>query len=277
MSRLHQSVLLSVDFDFFSREDPAWDWGHSEPSPNEPRDSHAHLYAAMVWMMGRYSMTHMLTGKRVDLFEETDPKHAGLLPEDFVTTIDAAGLRWYDVDNVPLWVADSHRHGLLAVRRSRPTHVLSFDAHHDMYVELAGRPELRQKNLPLNCGNWLALAMEQDQNLTATIVYPAWRREFEDAPIPAHLADRTRVAFIDEWEQDPDVGTVSGALLCRSPVWLPPHHDDAFVALVYDLADAFRGPVDMPDGELARRRAPTREEADAMWDQMKALRQRVDP
>lgn len=252
-------TLLSVDWDFFSREDPMWDFGHSEQNP---------VFAKVAWI-ARYN-------SGLDLYAETDHKFAGLAPDGVIDRLVANGMA--DVTGpVSLTVADSHAHAFDWWKDNRDgvEHIISLDAHHDVYNE----------DGEVDCANWLFHALRQNPNLRATIVYPRWREEFpEDFPENSSVSDQVTTVFVDEWTTEGDFD-VTGVFVARSPAWTPPHHDDAFGQFVRGLWSHFGGEdITAPAGSLPSRWAPTREEAAALvaqsreaWGNGMAAFQESDP
>lgn len=252
-------VDLSIDFDFFVREDPMWDFGHQEGGPL------AAVFSNHIWPT-RYAA--------VDLYTETDPQtYADFLPEHLVKRLAAKGLRFTGLTGRRLGVADSHRHAYEFFRNSKAHTLLNIDAHHDCWTGTNG--------LSVACDNWLTFLRHERRQRHYIQLYPKWKDPSNDGPPQPLIGSPVRKpaeVSIKQWADWPGFGNgqhvVGDIFICRSPVWVPPHHDAAFIALV----EQFRI---FTDGELTEidnmrvRTAPTPEEAAAMREQQRAMLQQL--
>lgn len=199
-------VDLSIDFDFFVREDPWWDWGH---------DERMHVFMEQAWKM-RYR--NGLVGLGPDVVKETDPAtHADFLPLKLPEQLMAKNMVLSSRRAVR--VADSHVHAYemltaSAQRGGKPDVLLNIDAHHDVF-----------STGPLNCGNWLVHYAQRVPGVRMVQLYPEWKwRDNYDGPgkLPA-LELRSFKSF-----SFPTPVVVRDIFLCRSGSWVPPHLDDQF-------------------------------------------------
>jgi hypothetical protein len=228
-------IALSIDFDWFIRDLPEWDFGHSERG----------MIARMqdVLWHSRYAS--------FDLHAETDPaRYADVHPLQFITALEARGMDLNHIER--LVVADSHRHAA----EWADGQIVSIDAHHDLYKEVEDTVE---------CDNWLVAAI--DNGAQATVVYPKWK-PIADDPVPVRPAQQIQWA---DWHPEPV--RVAQVFVCRSSSWVPPHHDALFEAFVNQWAERAER-VEVIAG-LTRRTAPSVEVAAAlrleraqMWKQL---------
>jgi hypothetical protein len=222
---------LSIDFDFWSREEVAWDWGHREDKEG--------MFAGLAWLTRYWSQ---------DLHRECSFRHADFHPRHLLRELRARGTTF---GPGMLGVADSHAHAYtFFTRRWRddglPGLVIQLDAHHDCWPR--GRA--------LHCGNWVTRLKWTFPQMRMAQVYPRWK----DLTL-----DGRPVCAIDssKWEDtDPALWQVQvrHIFLCRSPVWVPPHHDDEFGRLVNRLA---RGRKGEQFGTMFRRALPSYRELQA--------------
>jgi hypothetical protein len=212
MSEATPTVDLSIDFDFFIREDPMWDLGHSE--------WHPHIQHAL-WM-SRY--------RSIPLHDETDPaRFADFVPaaEVLIRELAARGIR------IPsgirsLRVAESHVEAkqFFCGQKIPADYLVNIDAHHDAFTTAEDE---------LSCENWLAhtaAIVERRSWPTRVIqVYPTWKNPRGDR---RPMADIT----VEKWPTFaiPTGAFVRNVFLCRSGGWVPPHHDPAFETLAVGLA-----------------------------------------
>lgn len=233
-----KTVDLSLDFDFWVREDPLWDYGHAET--DDPRENLIHLIT--LWQI-RYQSQ--------DLYGETDmAKFADFPPEGILTALASKKLRARKIGR--MMVAESHRHAYdffreRWLRQGEPDVLVHIDAHHDLWPWTPGQPH--------SCGNWLTRLLAETP-VPTTVVYPGWKDHGLDGP--AHGP-----ALLTDWQswQEPEPLTIRNVFLCRSGVWVPPHHDERFLSLAQILHMAVgRGRIDVPEN-IYQRNAPTEEEA----------------
>jgi hypothetical protein len=224
-------MFLSIDWDFcvYNGENDmmeldgygkvpgelVYDWGHSEAWSKE-------LHEAM-WL-SRY--------EQFQRFEITAPIQATNIYEATpIFPLDLTAFEWYDV---PIFIADSHTYGYLAVqevvkaRHGRPIEVISLDAHHDLGYgkKLSGH---------VDCGNWLGQLISTGWASRVTVVYPDWRgvSEWPKGKAPPKVKRFTWSKFIErDFDNIPE-----GIFICRSSGWTPPWHDEKFNELVRTIEE----------------------------------------
>ena len=180
--------ILSVDYDFFSREDPEFDWGHSEES---------RIFKTVAWT-ARYST--------IDLYEECHFKHADFNPKDLGENLKKKGF----VFNlgIPIAIADSHKEIYEFAKKQGKCNIYNLDAHHDMFT---GRRKL-------DCANWLIKLRQAKMVGKAVWVKPCWLKQF--APRKSHLPKLTEV-FWEDLETKNTKIKIDAVFFCRSGTWVP--------------------------------------------------------
>lgn len=189
-------IGISIDFDFFVREDDEWGFGHNEKDRTG------------IWT-SRYL--------HVDLHRECDPKkYADFKPEDLLEKFKEKGI--LIPNDVPLGIADSHLRALKWFENDNLDLIINFDAHHDCWVIPMGGPD---------CGSWLT-ALPFD----AICVYPKWK-DISIDPDPAKK--NVKLLHWENFEMN-EPNIVTKIFLCRSGAWVPPHLDDLFGDLIHNLS-----------------------------------------
>lgn len=120
-------VLVTVDFDYFVPEDPAWDMGHQETP----------LFLDMIWQS---------RGALIDKMK-CDGNQEGFW--------DRIGLRGFP----KVFVTDSHTYGFHVANRVGADHVVMVDTHHDCWSIRKGET--------FGCDNWLRTWLRQNRRRTA--------------------------------------------------------------------------------------------------------------
>lgn len=222
-------MLLSVDFDFFVREEEAWDWGHNE-SP---------FFRDSIWPIREISFPG-------DLKAEMDPRtHAYPKPWNFWDSLELLGLNFRGAEVI---VADSHRFGyesfqkFSASRRVEPTRILHFDAHADLgYHSTPAQLRSCARSRDFDCGSWLFAYLYSHKATKAHLVYPDWKGSGE---AKGDLSwKKTSVAKRVTWETYGEYSRVwkpvkiTGVFLCRSGSWSPPWLDFHFCNMVTQLEE----------------------------------------
>ena len=189
-------VDVSIDFDFFVRELPEWDFSHNDTHPDPM------LYKEKLWL-ARYA-THRL-------YLWTDiPTYADFLPETlFAELCGDKGLKLGDPRGRRIGVADSHRHAFEFFHAQwkltePPQLLLNIDAHHDCYpiwtremVEGERLNQIHRKVLGaempddplfdvapgLNCENWITHLFDHWRDHTRIVqLYPRWKPMQSEKP-----------------------------------------------------------------------------------------------
>jgi hypothetical protein len=237
---------LSIDFDFFIRSLPEWDWGHAESG----------LFAAMGSALWAFRAQSFLQNG-FDLREETSTElHANPKPHEFWTELQGLG---YDFSETAFYfVADSHAAaGPLFVEIARrgdgPADlIINFDAHHDLGYHGFEHTYEMVKQGRCACDTWLCFLLCEYPELQARIVMPDWMRDDVTAQkrsvhknLPRSMWPRVKVgAFttpsgrVSQVVRKPgEQLDVQAVFVCRSSSWVPPWHDEEFVAFVEDGED----------------------------------------
>lgn len=213
------SVLLTVDWDYFIREEPEWDLGHRE-NP---------FFSEFIWVARAASFAAV--GK--DLRRETDPKRWGTPPPDgFWKALLDLGFDFSGVEKFV--VSDSHlAAGIYFLTNAPPAdRIVSFDAHHDCGY---GRVSPGM----MDCANWMRRVLEYNPKLKGTVVYPIWKGLSEWHPNKTHLPKIIRRKVnAGIWGHEPFTselpGKVRSLVVCRSSAWTPPFFDKSFIAFAKD-------------------------------------------
>lgn len=232
-------MLLSIDFDFFVRENPLWDWGHTE-SP---------FHRDLMWPIREAGFVGG------DLRAEMDPNtHSNPKPAEFWSALSAAGL---DLRGARVAVGDSHLWGLpfflgvpTAGKQCAGKRVVHVDAHCDLGYHTSRHALQRSvAEGESDCASWLYTFMVNRKNLSLDVVYPAWKGLEE---INDHLPWRkTAVAKRTRWSvfgDNPDLFSerVEAVYICRSGAWVPPWLDQTFIDLVKEAGARAGSQIETP-------------------------------
>ena len=237
-----EEVILSVDMDWFCREEPDWDWGHSETNPM--------LMSDVIWLT-RY--------QSLDLYAETDlDKYADLWPHMLLAKLRSFG---FMIDkNTSIGASWTHADALAFFKETswRGRKLFNFDAHHDLF----------NRDEKVDCGNWVWHVMRSGYVREACWVLPKWLSPMAyDKPV----ATVKRAGLADLF-QSPRVH-VESIFIAQSPAWVPPHFDKHFEHLCRQLMNLCKKP--MWGGKFVQRTAPSREEAQEMLKQWEKLRKEM--
>lgn len=228
-------IWLSIDFDYFVREDPSWDFGHGESA----------MYMDFLWAIRAGSCL----ARGMDLREETSPrKYAVPTPREFWEKIAGLGFDFSGVKQAS--VADSHMYGFLAFDR-RPqerTRIVHFDAHHDLgYRSIQKIRKIIQQERA-DCSDWLFHTI-RSRKVQTSLVYPTWKGAKEwDLLCDTWQASKGRdkalyssaLRFVhgNVWSEtyvESLIGKVERVFICRSGAWVPPWLDGEFIRFVAGL------------------------------------------
>lgn len=245
MSASSPVIDISLDFDYFIREEQAWDWGHRDSG--NTRD--AMIFKVILWQL-RY--------QQLDLYNETDPAiHADYKPQDLLQQLFRKNLYVPKEKYATIAIADSHRHAYdFFDKQVQPDILINIDAHHDLYVYDSGEG--------VNCGNWLTALRVNSRwsraNKTSYVqIYPKWKDLKTEYPAALPI-NRT---IWSNW-QPPENSILRNIFLCRSSEWIAPHHDAAFLYVASMLKTFWPKTIVLED--LVVRPFPTREEAKKQYD-----------
>lgn len=218
-------MWLSLDFDFFFREDPAWDWGHAESAIFQ----HGTIWASRE---AGYNVLHPDKTLREVMAAEPTPK-------GFVAKLQQEGLTFHGAS---LYVADSHKYGIDAfmhIPTEAPDHIIHIDAHHDLgYKDDLVTRHIKKKEA--DCADWLLMTLLKWKKLKAHIIYPPWRQLEEWTPClpymlnnPIYPLNRVKPSV---WGNENLLqGNVDTILLVRSGSWVPPWFDHQFIDLMHEF------------------------------------------
>jgi len=232
-------TFLSFDFDFFTREDPMWDWGHDE-------NWHISLKEA-IWYR-RYAA--------IDLYKETNiMKYADFHPLGTYNRLHRLG---YCVSKkTGVLVGDSHTGAYHHFKKfDKPELILHFDAHHDCF-----------KREQLDCGSWLYHLYPE---VPVVWVVPKWK---EKDDLQKESIGRKNVRVIT-FEEIVTLGKclITSAFIARSSDWVPPHHDIDFMAM---LAEIHLKGIEVTFDKVYERKFPTESEAKNMYEENEKMKEEL--
>jgi len=189
------SVLLTIDWDFFVIEKPAYDLGHQESL----------LFQNFIWKT-RYNLRYKMgtTGEE-ERFWEILRCHfkfcGGIAPK----------------------VSESHVFGYAAAQGCEG--VVLFDTHHDCWDTQEGQK--------IHCDNWLRAWLEEVPTRWAVWVYPEHAKALGAPEIPSDMEDRVDRVSWELFKKRPDLiprhEPIGDVHLCRSGCWTPPWLDEKFI------------------------------------------------
>lgn len=214
--------LLSIDFDFFVRENPMWDWGHSETNK---------IFHNVAWH-SRYATNDVYTDCDID-------KYANFFPEFIL--LETANKGFHLKKDFNLYVADSHKEAYKVLEKLGKCRVYNLDAHHDLY-----------DGKELDCGNWLTKGFKRGLVEEAFWIAPDWGTEFEMLKFREverkKYGKKLTLAYYNDFLVNK---TFDDVFVCRSSSWVPPHCDERFATMIRRLALSTKN-VEMLDTILVR-------------------------
>lgn len=253
------AIDLSIDFDFFIREDVNWDFGHQD-NP---------LFASSLVWNSRYNYIDLhretsqlkyadfparqLIEELSELFGRLRPRHFGWADShayafEFFTSLDVEGKQ-----------------------QPPPGMLINIDAHHDGWPQRMDDPKPQAENWALHLQKEWGAATQFMQ------CYPKWKDALLDGPSAVQ-----NVITVESWKEfvfrtNPklkhDRHYIRNVFICSSQSWVPPHHDLDFVNLVQRFAKRSVAARELQ--RIPRRVSPSQEEADRMRqrhaEQLKAL------
>lgn len=213
-------VLLSIDYDFFWREEASWDFGHSESGG---------FMEEIIWSI-------RTSGFPPEISLQTEmEKGVSPGPEQFWGCLEKMG---FDLSGAHLTASNSHAYAAKAFLSIDPIgevgRIVNFDAHHDL-----GYPKPFSKDFSnvrkmwrkgtVEAGSWLGLLMVL-HGYSVDIVYPTWKGIQETKP----SFKETRKAKLHVFDGSVvEGGRVVGLHIAKSPGWSPPWGDDRFISFVH--------------------------------------------
>jgi hypothetical protein len=217
---MFKPLILSIDFDFFVKEDRALDMGHGDTS----------MFNTVLWQVREHQWA--LQGKTVkELVPMVIPPFALVCNVLHRFKIEGTNVAW----------SESHLGIIEFLDRFHPKgsiEVINFDAHHD----LGYHGDDFKKDYSPSCGNWAMQLLRQQRMDQYTLVYPDWRSE-----VPEPGADKLlpryqkhlpgiNVCSWREWRrQRRRPRKIAGLFICRSGPWVPPCYDGEFNRMVTAL------------------------------------------
>lgn len=190
-----KNIGLSIDFDFFCREDPNWQFGHSD------KDSLA------TWA-SRYL--------HIDLIKETDiKKYADFEPSLILEKLKEKNLTI--LKNTILGIADDHSLAYGFFKRFNNNLIINIDAHHDCWP-------ITSEYIP--CSNWLTRL-----NTDSITVYPKWKDINLDTEISK--TNHKNIKWMDFEINESNM--INCVFICRSPQWVAPHLDQEFYKMINNM------------------------------------------
>ena len=220
-------VDLSIDFDFFVREEGVWDWGHKEST----------FFLNDIWPIRSLAM---------DIEKETDLKYADFDPITILPHLKDKGLK---LDGrTKLWLCESHA-GMIHIP-NLTGNLIMMDAHHDLWGTRF-RDDNYIETADIGCGNWLSYLIQEGRVKNATLVFPGWQEQsmIEDA------VKRNKNGSVVRWQDF--VGgnyVVANVFVCRSGCWVPPHHDEKLKLMLCFLMYKIKKVVQLGDIDILQPR-----------------------
>lgn len=190
-------TVISVDWDFFVFEDPAWDIQHRESI----------VYIQHLWAYRYHLIDRMKTNGNEIGFWEGLKKQFG-----------AAKLR-----HIPIYVSESHSFAISVCQLHKPEMVISFDTHHDLW------PLDGQKD-SVFCHNWLRAYLKGSKRSKAIWVYP--KHSIGLFKMPSDKIAQRCLRRPDPYRFKADEIEIEAIHICRSGAWTPPWLDKQFVGFV---------------------------------------------
>lgn len=245
-----RKIWLSLDWDFFCREKPEWDWGHTE----------TRIHQVLSWAVR--ASTSLARGE--DLRKETSLKYAKPAPGRFWQSLQRLGFTFDRTSK--LGIADSHRHAYrFFTGEPDDVQIVHVDAHHDLFYSVDALDTSIEQDDP-RCDDWHLLTLLRG-NIRSLVVYPPWKGLCEWEWLMDNILNtantweihRTLRKMADAcvWG-DPNVPAVAGPVeavfVCRSSAWTPPWHDKAFNRLVREaeVLTGTKAEVVGPDPRMRR-------------------------
>lgn len=201
--------MLSVDWDFFFKEEPQWEWHHG---------THPASVEDVLW----------LTRASEFIRTQGDVPQAEGNPALFWDRVSLA-------KGAVLYIAESHAEIMRREIRAGIREIVSLDAHHDCGYDTDDRPitdkirsalgcsgmtavdiraKLRSDFTP-TCGNWVRY-LNEFHGIETSVIYPQWRLDHMEQP-PVDSDYRGKLSF----DSGDHLGVFNRVFICRSPEWAP--------------------------------------------------------
>mgnify|MGYP001609838404 CR=1 FL=1 len=245
-----ERVAVNVDWDFFFKEDPMWDWGHRE----------ALIFLDLMWYnrFESFALSPRLGAQDLEHFYQPNR-----LYKRFWSKLESLG---FDFSQALPLVGDSNIGAWSYFSGVPVKHVYNFDFHHDVaYHDLDKMVE---------CGNWLGQLLKLKKRLTSTIVYPTKQRRDEEFHLPESVDSLvgSRVYATDLRSLEAAPRKVNYLYICRSGCWTPPWADSQYIQFVSQVSNGnkptwFAELLQNKELDLANPLVPR------SWDRAQALEQ----
>ena len=220
---MSKPILLSIDLDFFSFEDPYWDLAHREG-----------MLPEVLWAIRL--MSTAMSG--INLVKETSFDKADFHPLKTLEVLREAG--WQVSSDCKISLSDSHMYAFPAWDSLTNCRIVNFDAHHDLGY--ASRQDMRKrwKSKRIQCEDWLWFYLRRHVHTDAVNIFPSWKPggDWPDHPHwdGSSVGRRVRGAQFSHELLEALAGEVVAIHIARSDAWLPPWHDWVVPAMVGDMA-----------------------------------------
>jgi len=213
---------ISIDMDFFCREESVWDWGHSEDKA---------IFLKEIWA---------IRGQTEDLKGMTDPKvYADFLPKYMPMQLIRKGFKFNK--NTKLGVSYTHKDAKEFFEGLKAEQIFNFDAHHD-----CGYIQADVQRGKLDCGNWGWYLFNKGKNIK--VIYPKWRNVEEDANLAIRDFDGCKFGELEKQKY-----TIEGIFIAQSPAWVPPYFDKMMVEMINTIQILCRKPNIDFGGKIVKR------------------------
>lgn len=197
--------LLSIDWDYFFRIPPSeksylYDWGARETL----------FFRTEVWYAR--ALGFQIAG----------------VPLPYTTGDEILFRKRFRIrEHAPIFVCDSHSCAVLPEVAQDVTHVVSYDAHHDLGYSGKRYKDFRSLHT-WGADDWLAYYAVQ-KKAHITIQYPKWRTDFKTVDKTSY-EPASLVRSIDDFNAIHE--SFDRVLICRSAAWTPPWLDDMYFHFV---------------------------------------------
>jgi len=188
-------LMITVDWDYFISEPLQADWSHKECA----------FFLNDIWAFrAMWKETVKARDHYIHFWEDLSSR--------------------FDL-NCPVYVSDSHAMAMEIAIRSNSTHVLNFDAHHDLW------PLHDREINSVQCDDWATAFCEIGMGYY-------WMRP-DGIELQLDLPkDRPDDCFLNIWPSVPKDSVVA-IHICRSGCWTPPWCDADFILFVEQLTETF--------------------------------------
>jgi hypothetical protein len=221
----HPPLILSIDWDFFIKEDPKLDMGHREIP----------IFLETMWAI---RLAGWMATREAESIEDVTP-FTGPSPERFVMKLGTTfGYKHLLFGNALVGCAESHAAlpqllDKLGLKDGDKCDVVNIDAHHDCgYGDNLDNAEFKDK---FDCGSWVPHLHARGMLNSMTQCYPDWRFKHPECSRETHKNIKERLPvtfqFLSRMKPRAFNRPIAAIFLCRSGCWSPPCYDDKFNVL----------------------------------------------